>query len=95
MNFWIDKLDKLVAGEDNVAFFQGLNRKESVLVCVKNIWNDKFNRLDTINFDLKAFVSDPNGKESEEPPHIITRQMGLEDIELRKTGLENFKKLLK
>jgi hypothetical protein len=91
---WINKLDALVNEVQVDVHFQGVSRKEAVLVCVKNIWNEEFNRNDSINFNLLGFMIDTNGNENQEPPHVLMKEMGGEDIVLRKEALINFKGLL-
>ncbi len=93
MEFWVDKLKESVLGKADTKFFQGLSRKEIVIVCLKNIWNNKYNRRDEASFD-SDFTLDKTGKATQEPPYIITRQMGNEDVTLRETGLNNFMKLI-
>ena len=93
--YWLNRLNTLILEEKIDFFFQGLNRKEAVLVTVKNIWNDRFQRNDQINFERLEFILDENGKPEQEPPHIIIREMGGgETLELRQAAFKTFKKLI-
>jgi hypothetical protein len=96
MNFWIDKLDKLVVNKGDTTFFKGMSRKEAILTCCIKLWNYRFDRNDRVSFAKGVYVEiDTEFINDTQPPVLLIKELRNEDIKISEIGLKNFKQLLK
>lgn len=103
MGFWQEKLEGIIKDGSNDKYFQGKwTKAEQIRYCVLMLWNiekgrhDKicFNSPDETKSDVRDYLPDPKGKETEHPPILLAKTMCNPDEEISGKALENFYKVL-